>query len=122
MQNSVRDLFWIFTSLVSSVGNSLKKIRPRPGRQLALHPHPLVTAVAKPRNRRAACSLPLRGRGALESCARSFDFVRVAHFAQADSKRGSGRQERDHFYDQLLTQDSSVASITLRVIGYSQRP
>ncbi len=53
-----------------------------PGDQATLHPHPRVTAVAKIRNRRAACPLPQTKRARdLRSGPRSFDFVHVAHFA-----------------------------------------
>src|SRR5229473_6376194 len=82
--------------------------RTHAGGQPTLHPHPRVTAVAKTRNRRAACPLPqLSGRGIfrkirlpyagskrardLRSCARPFDFVRVAHFAQTVSADRAGR-------------------------------
>src|SRR6266851_3839389 len=42
--------------------------KPTLGDQATLHPHPRVTAVAKTRNRRAACPLPqLSGRGILEA-------------------------------------------------------
>src|SRR6266851_6209590 len=41
----------------------------------------------------------------INSCPRAFDVVRVAHFAQGYSKPKRARQERDHFYDQLPTQN-----------------
>ncbi len=44
----------------------------------------------------------------INSCPRAFDVVRVAHFAQGYSKPKRARQERDHFYDQLPTQNISV--------------
>ncbi len=53
-----------------------------------LHPHPRVTAVAKTRNRPAACPLPqLSGRGILEVVREPSTSFAFAHFAQDDSKR-----------------------------------
>ena len=74
-------------------------------------------ATALTRARQARLPSPWTGRGIQaraqnryrlrwREAPRSFDFVRVAHFAQGDSKHGLGRQERDHSYDQLLTQDT----------------
>ncbi len=97
---------------LSSVGSQkfTENNRTHAGGQPTLHPHPRVTAVAKTRNRRAACPLPqLSGRGIFRksrlpypaskrardlinrSCPRSFDFVRVAHFAPKEKTAAFGK-------------------------------
>src|SRR5712692_9016721 len=82
------------TRNLPSVGSQkfTDKNRTHPGGQATLHPHPRVTAVAKTRNRRAACPLPqLSGRGILEVVRDPSTSPAFAHFAQDDSKRRWGR-------------------------------
>src|ERR1700732_1685606 len=90
--------------LVSWFKNSVKKIEP-PGRPTHAAPSPARHGDCKNTQspRRLPSPATKRARD-LRSCPRSFDFVRVAHFARDGGQRRSGRQVCDHFYEQLLTQ------------------